>query len=231
MDPPATRVRLHVRQTALRSFARWCRGTRAGAHLCAGLDYQNKLARFLENHDEPRAAAIFSREVHEAAAVITYLSAGLRFFHQGQFEGCRKRISPHLVCAPLEPIDEALQQFYYRLLPIIHRPTVREGQWSLLACAAAWDGNWTSDCFLAFGWQGNDGERSVATVNFAPNQSQCYIPLPIPELAGRSVRLKDLMSSAIFDRDGSKLLSPGFYLDLPAWNYHVFTLSVSPEAS
>ena len=28
-------------------------------HLQAGLDYQNKLARFLENHDEPRAAATF----------------------------------------------------------------------------------------------------------------------------------------------------------------------------
>ena len=29
-------------------------------HLRAGLDYQNKMARFLENHDEPRAAATFS---------------------------------------------------------------------------------------------------------------------------------------------------------------------------
>ena len=28
-------------------------------HFHAGLDYQNKLARFLENHDEPRAAATF----------------------------------------------------------------------------------------------------------------------------------------------------------------------------
>ena len=28
-------------------------------HLQAGLDYQNKLARFLENHDEPRAAVTF----------------------------------------------------------------------------------------------------------------------------------------------------------------------------
>ncbi len=28
-------------------------------HLLAGLDYQNRLARFLENHDEPRAAATF----------------------------------------------------------------------------------------------------------------------------------------------------------------------------
>ena len=56
-------------------------------HFHAGLDYQDKLARFLENHDEPRAAATFPPEVHQAAAVITFLSPGLRFFHQGQFEG------------------------------------------------------------------------------------------------------------------------------------------------
>ena len=65
-------------------------------HLFAGLDYQNKLARFLENHDEPRAAAAFSPGIHEAAAVITFLAPGLRFFHQGQFEGRRnasRRIS------------------------------------------------------------------------------------------------------------------------------------------
>ncbi len=68
-------------------------------HFHAGLDYQDKLARFLENHDEPRAAATFSPDVHEAAAVITFLSPGLRFFHQGQFEGRKKRISPHLVRA------------------------------------------------------------------------------------------------------------------------------------
>ena len=73
-------------------------------HFHAGLDYQDKLARFLENHDEPRAAATFTPEVHEAAAVITFLSPGLRFFHQGQFEGRKKRISPHLVRAPVEPV-------------------------------------------------------------------------------------------------------------------------------
>jgi SAM-dependent methyltransferase len=40
------------------------------------------------------------------AAVITFLSPGLRFFHQGQFEGRTKRISPHLVRAPAEAVDE-----------------------------------------------------------------------------------------------------------------------------
>ncbi len=56
-------------------------------HFHAGLDYQNKMARFLENHDEPRANAAFAPEVHEAAAVITFLSPGLRFFHQGNSKG------------------------------------------------------------------------------------------------------------------------------------------------
>ena len=194
-------------------------------HLRADLDYQNKLARFLENHDEPRAAATFSREVHEAAAVITYLSPGLRFFHQGQFEGCCKRISPHLVRAPVEPTDEALQRFYKRLLAVIRQPTVRDGQWRLLECRPAWDGNWTWDCFLAFGWESASGDRLLVTVNYSPNQSQCYVTLPFPELAGRGVQLKDLLSSATYDRDGNNLLSPGLYLDLPAWNYHVFRLS------
>jgi glycosidase len=53
-------------------------------HFHAGLDYQDKLARFLENHDEPRAAATFAPDRHAAAAALTFLSPGLRFFHQGQ---------------------------------------------------------------------------------------------------------------------------------------------------
>ena len=104
-------------------------------HFHAGLDYQGKLARFMENHDEPRAAAAFAPGMHEAAAIITYLSPGLRFFHQGQFEGRRKRISPHLVRAPLEPTDGALQRFYDRLLAALRHPTVRDGDWRLLECA------------------------------------------------------------------------------------------------
>src|SRR5688572_23507044 len=83
-------------------------------HLYAGLDYQDKLARFLENHDEPRVAATFATDVHEAAAVITYLTPGLRFFHQGQFLGYKKRISPHLGRGPDEPTDQELAKFYDR---------------------------------------------------------------------------------------------------------------------
>src|SRR5205807_367647 len=119
-------------------------------HLQAGMDYQDKLARFLENHDEPRASAVFSPDAHRAAAVITFLSPGLRFFHQGQFQGFKTRISPHLCRGPSEPVDRELETFYERLLGVLHQPAVRNGRWELLKCVPAWEGNWTWDCFVAF---------------------------------------------------------------------------------
>jgi hypothetical protein len=197
-------------------------------HLLAGLDYQDKLARFLENHDEPRAAATFTREEQEAAAVVTFLSPGLRFFHQGQFEGRRKRISPHLVRAPQEPQDDVLRRFYDRLLWVLGRGAVRDGQWRQLEITAAWDGNWTVDGFLAFAWQGAEAERLLVIVNYAGNQGQCRVRLPFGDLAGRAVELDDLMSGARYDRSGSELVSTGLYVDLPPWGYHVLDLRALP---
>jgi Alpha amylase, catalytic domain len=193
-------------------------------HLYAGLDYQSKLARFMENHDEPRAAATFAPGMHEAAAVVTYLSPGLRFFHQGQFEGRKKRISPHLVRAPQEPVIQELKQFYRLLLDVLREPVVRDGQWQLLECVPAWEGNWTWDCFLAFAWQHPDGERLLVTVNYAPNQSQCYVRLPFADLGGGTWRLEDQMEDVGYDRDGSDLQSHGFYLDVPPWKASIFAL-------
>jgi len=191
-------------------------------HLQADLDYQKRSARFLENHDEPRAAATFPPDVHRAAAVITFLCPGLRFFHQGQFEGYRKRISPHLARGPDEPVDQGLKHFYDRLLDVLRNPMARNGQWRLLECVPAWDGNPSSDAFIAYGLQGAEGQRLLACVNYAPHQSQCYVRLPFSDLGGGSWRLRDLLGDAYYERDGNDLLSRGLYLDLPPWGHHVF---------
>ncbi len=191
-------------------------------HLSASLDYQERLARFMENHDEPRAATAFPPQMREAAAVITYLAPGLRFFHQGQFEGRCKRISPHLVRAPAEPVVDAVRQFYDRLLDVLRTPTLRDGDWRLLECVAAWEGNWTVDCFVAWMWTGRTGERRLVAVNYASNQSQCYVRLPAT--GARTVTFTDLMSASTFERDGRDLDARGLYLDMPPWGYHVFDL-------
>ena len=139
-------------------------------HLMAGLDYQDKLARFLENHDEPRAAATFSWPQHQVASIVTFLSPGLRFFHQGQFEGARLRIPVHLHRGPAEPVDAEVQTFYARLLQILKtRTAFREGDWFQIQPQAAWPGNWTADGFVACAWAGKDGSRYIVVVNYAGN--------------------------------------------------------------
>jgi len=198
-------------------------------HFHAGLDYQGKLARFLENHDEPRAAATFSPETHRAAAVLTFLSPGLRFFHQGQLEGRRKRISPHLVRGPEEPVDAELQTFYDRLLGVLRQPVLRDGRWQLLECVPAWEGNGSWDGFVAFAWEGLPGERLVVAVNQAPHQGQCYVRLPFTDLAGRQWQLQDQVGSVAYDRDGQDLQARGLYLDEPPWQASVFSLTPGPH--
>jgi hypothetical protein len=192
-------------------------------HFWADLDYQNKLARFLENHDEARAANAFPPDVHQAAAILTFLSPGLRFFHQGQLEGFQHKISVHLQRGPTEPIDQVLYTFYHQLLTCLQLPILREGTWQLLNCTPAWEGNQTwKDC-ISFAWEDATGKKLLAIVNYAPHQSQCYVTLPDDHLAGQQYYLKDLMNPIGYERSGDSLVS-GLYFDLPAWGYHVFDL-------
>ncbi len=194
-------------------------------HLRAGLDFQDKLVRFLENHDEPRAAAVFlPEEVHRAAAVATYLSPGMRFFHQGQLKGRKIRVPVQLRRGPAEPDDPEVSDFYKGLIQCLQNPVFRDGDWRMLECRPAWDGNWTWDCFIAFAWE-HSGSHRMAAVNYADHRSQCYVPMLYEDLAQGSWLLRDLMGDSSYVRDGAALTSPGLYLDLPGWGYHIFEIS------
>ena len=91
-------------------------------HLWADAAFQDHSLRFLENHDEPRAAAAFPPAMHKAAAVVAFTARGLRFFHEGQLEGRRVHVSMHLGRRPWEPVDDELRAFYGRLLDVPEAP-------------------------------------------------------------------------------------------------------------
>ena len=210
-----------------RLYDRLCERNARGIrdHLAADLDYQRRLARFLENHDEPRAAAVFRPGEQEAAAVITYLAPGLRFFHDGQFEGRKRRLPVHLCRRPAEDADPDLEAIYGRLLNVLRADVVRDRRWRLLACAPAWEGNGSWEGFIAFLWERDGGSKTLVAVNYAPHRGQCLIRLPVSDSGGKAVVLQDLMSDARYERRSDDLESPGLYLDIPAWGYHVFDLS------
>jgi glycosidase len=194
-------------------------------HLLAGLDFQDRLARFLENHDEPRAAATFQPAVHRAAAVITFLAPGLRFIHQGQREGKRVRISVHLGRGPTETKDASIAAFYDSLLANLKNPAFRDGQWQLADVRPAWDGNGSHDALVACTWTGPGDERRLVAVNYSAHSTQGYVTMPWGDVVGRTWRLEDGLGQAVYDRDGTDLASRGLYLDMPAWGYHAFKVT------
>ena len=190
-------------------------------HLGADAEYQRRSMRFLENHDEPRAAATFPPQVHPAAAVLGLLLPGLRLVHDGQATGRRLRTSNHLRRRAPEPVDRELESFYRRLLVCMQRPEVRDGHWQLLRAQSAWDGNATCRQFIAYRWESAEGELVIA-VNYGPQRGQCYLPLADTP-PGESVRLHDLMHPlTTYERPGADLAQRGLYLDVPAWHAHVF---------
>ncbi|MFL6446408.1 MAG: alpha-amylase family glycosyl hydrolase [Bryobacteraceae bacterium] len=195
-------------------------------HFRAHIDFQRKSARFLENHDEPRAAGTFAPGIYEAAAVLTYMCPGLRFFHQGQSEGFTKKIPVHLRRGPAEATDPAIHEFYDRLLALLRRPILREGEWLLLECTPAWEGNGTWDDFVCFAWQRSGLNLHILAVNYSPHQSQCHLRFPFQELSGQAIRLRDLLGPESYERCGDDVLRTGLYLDLAPWGYNVFELTI-----
>ena len=200
-------------------------------HFQAGPEFQRKSVRFLENHDERRAAAVFSPDVHEAAAVLTYLSPGLRLFHQGQFEGRRIHIPIQLTHGPAEPENSAVRSLYQHLLACLQRSCVRDGAWQLRESSPAWEGNWTDDNFICWQWNLEQELPLLICVNYSAMQSQCYVHLPDLPVASHTVVLQDLMHPTAYTRDTGDLRQHGLYLDLPAWGCHVFELHPSARGS
>ena len=64
------------------------------------------------------------------------------------------------------------------------------------------------------------------TVNYAPQASQCVVRLPFEARPERPLRFVDLMGPLTFDRDPGDLAARGLDVDLPAWGYHVFDVTV-----
>lgn len=188
-------------------------------HLCADLPYQEKLVRFIENHDEPRAAATFAVQQARAAAVTFATLPGARLFHEGQFEGRRVRVPVFLRRRPDELVDENLREFYHVLLQTLHSASLRDGEWKLCE-RTGWPDNDSYLNVVAWCWQQGD-DRHLIVVNLSRERSQAQVRLPWSDLAGRSWQLRDPLQGVAYDRTGKELQASGLYVDLVPWGYHV----------
>jgi hypothetical protein len=189
-------------------------------HLCADLPFQNKLLRFLENHDEPRAAAVASPQKEQAAAIVTSTLPGARLFHEGQFEGCKVRLPVFLGRRPEEPMNQALQAFYWKLLQAIDSPAFREGEWSLCE-RTGWPDNSSFQNLVAWSWR-KETDRILIAVNLSELPVQARVSVQWLGFDCGKWLLTDAISNERFERAGEELLRLGLYVELGAYGFHLF---------
>jgi hypothetical protein len=183
-------------------------------------------AHFLENHDEPRIAGSVGLELHRAAAVLALGLPGMRFLHEGQFEGARRFARVQLARRAEEPLDGVVAQMYGGLLPAFKQSGVGRGDYALLVPGRAWDDNPTSQCINVIQWQrpGQEEEFDLVVVNLAPHRAQCRVRLTAKGLAGHGWILSDRLGEERWERDGSELATTGLYLDLEARGARLFSV-------
>jgi hypothetical protein len=196
-------------------------------HLCATPAYQDKLLRFLENHDEPRAAATFSPARERAAAVTISTLPGARLFHEGQFEGRKVKLPVFLGRRPAEPLDEALQAFYHKLLAAINAPVFRDGEWKLCE-RCGWQDNNSFRNLVAWSWVKGDDRRFIV-LNLSDSVVQARVRVPWGEVRDETWRLTDTLSGTSYDREGEEMLTPGLYVELGPWDCHFFRCTRTRE--
>jgi hypothetical protein len=189
-------------------------------HLLADFSYQQKMIRFIENHDEPRAAAGFPDGKGRAAAVAILTLPGARLLHEGQIEGRKVRLPVFLSRCPDEPADQDLVEFYGRLLHAVHRDVFRNGEWRL--CERwGWPDNQSCRNILAWCWHKED-ERYLVVINYGHETSQSRVQVPWDELRGKAWRLKDALSGEFYDRSGDEMRDAGLFIDLGPWKFNLF---------
>lgn len=179
-------------------------------HLHAEPDFMHHSMRFIENHDEARAAAAFAPDVHKAAAVIAHLVPGLHLIHDGELDGRTKKVPMQLARRPDEPRDVALAEFYGRLVGAMRLPAVQHGDWQICPTST---GN-----AIAFSWSDRAQGRLLAVVNYAP--SPCRVRMPWTE----DTKFIDRLSGAALESAGGELI-----LELSPWQAHL--LEESPAAN
>ncbi len=194
-------------------------------HLCADLAYQQRLVRFIENHDEPRAAATFPAERERAAAVTVMTLPGAKLLHEGQLEGRKVRLPVFLGRRPEESVDEGLREFYQRLLPAVAADPFHTGQWRLCE-VEGWLDNRSCENLVAWCWRSGE-ERRLVIVNLSAQASQGRLRVPWDELAGGRWRLDDALGGDSYLRDGDEMRGPGIYVSLPPWGYHLFVCTLT----
>jgi len=190
-------------------------------HLKAELDYQNKLLRFIENHDEQRAITTFGSEASKAASVIASTLPGARLIFEGQTRGYKIKIPVQLGRGAIEEDDIFIMEFYYRLLRVIPGGAFNEAKWSLCETKPAGISDNSYNNFISYQWVTKD-QRLLIAVNYSSSSSKAHVIIDNINYGLFDWRFTDLLTGNDYNYRGKDLNENGLYVELDGWKSHIF---------
>jgi glycosidase len=180
-----------------------------------------RMARFLENHDEPRSAASFDHRLTAAVALATTVP-GMRFFFDGQLDGRRIRVPVQLARWPDESINPAVRALYDRALAFVSQPLLRNAEWRLLEVREASDQ--TSSSIVSYRWR-TAAALAVVVVNLSASAAQAHIDLTADLPAGSNFELEDALTGARYPWARDALERTGLFVRLEGGGAHLFSVA------
>jgi Alpha amylase, catalytic domain len=196
-------------------------------HFARPIEAQGYQARFVENHDEPRAAAEFGPRAF-AAAVLALLSPGLKLLHDGQLEGRRVKLPVQLRRRPTEPADAATRRFYEALLAVLREPAFGDGSFVPIVAGSAGPGDDTHQSLVAFFRQGTPAPADelgwLVVSNLGPAPAYARIALPVPLDPRREYGFADRLNGSRYVRGAAEIQESGLFVALEPNASHVFRI-------
>jgi hypothetical protein len=205
-------------------------------HLRADMAFQNRCARFVENHDEQRAATAFGPARARSAAAATFFCTGLKLIHEGHLEGRRARVPVQLGRRPLEKEDVETALFYEKILGTLRDPLFQEGIFTLRDVNSPGWKDTSNESLLAISWSPNGNSKRAClgyliVINMSGSHAYGRVLLPDSVFqAGKQYLFHDQLNGKRYERDGGELVSPGLYIALEEYQSHVFEVSAKASS-
>jgi len=196
------------------------------AHLSADPAYQRSHIRFIENHDEERAASVLGSDRQRLAATLICTLPGAVLLHEGQLTGRSVKLPLQINRRPQQPEDPLLERFYRKLLGETLHPLYRLGHWQLIETCPAPGGDHACDSLIAYTWE-YQVERRLITINLAEAWSRSRLNLShwaLPDSC--SLQLYDVLNESYSEKPIDDCLGGSIFLEIPPRSAHIFRIAV-----
>jgi hypothetical protein len=190
-------------------------------HLKADIEYQRKLVRFIENHDEGRSIEAFGRERLPAVGTLFSTLPGMKLYFQGQLEGKRVRMPLQIRRTGADPVDREVENFYKRLLPVVDQKMFHGGTWELKDVGPDGDDTWAN--LIAYMWRFEDDKRLVL-VNLTGGLSRGRVALRGDVLNGRKCCFLNELNTQIYAQNEQGLADQALRVSLHGYEAQILNL-------